>query len=691
MFVFKSFLFRLFVPFFLICVSSFIYGQEEFNQSYTREWGTYFNTPVNISINNDNSLWSAFQGLSDFEELIDAFFITSDAYQTSYGGGTRDAVICKLSSDGELLYGSYFGGDGYVAVSSINALNNQVYLTGRANIQANIASSGAHQETSNEVSRTAFIAKFDDDGEVNWATYLAGDRSVRINDSTVDTDGNLYFLGVTSSFGYATTGAFKENSLPPVYNEETDSTTYFYYLILGKMSSEGVLEWLTYYSPDYTFSQDGDTTISIGVGGPQKSIVSDNDNNIYVTDRVLPDDRLLNASDTNFYATPDAHQSQTNGDTDIFISKFNSDGERLWSTYFGGEGDERHQELHFGEDQQLYIIMNSNSEGLATSGVLEETLTQDEDVLTVKLDASDGSITWATYLDLQPIFFKAISTNSKGNLFLTSQSTTENYIIEDTWEDALGTISDLQLIKLSVDASEVEWSTYYNGEVPTNLGNINRMVHGADNSFYFTGRTESDTEIASEGSFAENRVTEDGTFNGFVAKFVPCQQVPQPVLESPQEFNAGQTLSNIELTPIEWTGSTPVYTWYADEEGENELSENTALQNGEVYYLGMQIRGCQEAFYPVQIGTLSTVDEDFFELSIYPNPTRGEINIQANLTEDFSVKIFSLQGKLMLEEHLSVNTANHYKISTDQILSKGMYLIQLESQGKHQIKKLMVE
>lgn len=101
MFVFKSFLFRLFVPFFLICVSSFIYGQEEFNQSYTREWGTY-SLEFYISIDN-NVLWLSAAPSEDQEEFISTNFITPNAQKNEFGSGNIETLICKLSSDGELL------------------------------------------------------------------------------------------------------------------------------------------------------------------------------------------------------------------------------------------------------------------------------------------------------------------------------------------------------------------------------------------------------------------------------------------------------------------------------------------------------------------------------------------------------------------------------------------------------------
>ncbi|MGM0636336.1 MAG: T9SS type A sorting domain-containing protein [Bacteroidota bacterium] len=616
-------------------------------------------------------------------------FITDNAHQPDFGGGNRDALLCQLSPDGDLLYGTYFGGDGYVGVQSINAKNNQVYITGSASISADIATLGAHQETSDLVSRTAYIAKFTDDGSLDWATYLAGDGPVNIRDSAVDSAGNFYFFGSSKSSNLATPGAFKEDTLPPEFDEETEEFNYYNYIILGKFSHQGNLEWLTYYSPDPNEDLDDNSFGFIPM--TNNAITIDSNDDLYVTANAIPDSELSSPTDDGFYATANAHQSQINGGTDIFISKFDSNGNRIWSTYFGGNENDRLPYLKVGEDDQLYLSLIASSNALATSGVIEESLPEENSILAVKFNPIQGSAIWSTYLDIQAISFVACSANSNGNLFLTVQSDNENYSIANTWEDSLETISDLQLIKLSKDASAVEWSTFYNGEIPTSVANVNPIKFSPDNSFYFSGATSSNTEIASEDSFAENRITDEGQFNGFVAKFVPCNEVPHPVLESPQELEDEQTLDDIEMTPIDWSGSTPTYTWYTDEEGTNEISENTPAQNGETYYLGMQIRGCQEVLFPVEIGTLSIADEDFFELAVFPNPSSGKFSIQGSFSEDFSVKVFSQQGKLLHQSDLKPKSTNEYHFDLAKQLSSGIYLLQIESEGKHQVKKLIVE
>src|SRR5690606_31247302 len=41
-----------------------------------------------------------------------------------------------------------------------------------------------------------------------------------------------------------------------------------------------------------------------------------------------------------YFGTPGSHQPSLAGESDIYLSKFSLDGARLWSTHFGGPGEE---------------------------------------------------------------------------------------------------------------------------------------------------------------------------------------------------------------------------------------------------------------------------------------------------------------------------------------------------------------
>jgi len=74
-------------------------------------------------------------------------------------------------------------------------------------------------------------------------------------------------------------------------------------------------------------------------------------------------------------------------------------------------------------------------------------------------------------------------------------------------------------------------------------------------------------------------------------------------------------------------------------------------------------------------------------ISIYPNPTNGKVNIVLPKGEYFHFTLYDLQGRLVLQKD---NIAERFVFDTKEI-SKGTYLIKLESvKGKYS-RKLLIE
>jgi hypothetical protein len=71
-------------------------------------------------------------------------------------------------------------------------------------------------------------------------------------------------------------------------------------------------------------------------------------------------------------------------------------------------------------------------------------------------------------------------------------------------------------------------------------------------------------------------------------------------------------------------------------------------------------------------GPLSNDEMEINEISLFPNPTNGVINIQSNQPQ--KVKIFTLEGKLI--DNIQIFSNTQYDAS---YLSKGIYFIQLEN------------
>ena len=82
---------------------------------------------------------------------------------------------------------------------------------------------------------------------------------------------------------------------------------------------------------------------------------------------------------------------------------------------------------------------------------------------------------------------------------------------------------------------------------------------------------------------------------------------------------------------------------------------------------------------------LSNPNFDQLQLRIYPNPTNSElVTIQSPVSGDKNIKLFDINGRLVLNKNLNSDYLN-----IDSIES-GMYFVQVTVEGKISTSKLIV-
>ena len=149
------------------------------------------------------------------------------------------------------------------------------------------------------------------DPSLVYSTYLGGSNSDQGTRIAVDSSGNAYVIGSTSSSNFPTTvGAFQTTlrTTPPSDNA-----------FVSKLNSSGsALVYSTYLGGSNTL-----TPVESGNG-----IAVDSSGNAYVTG---------STGSSDFPTTPGAFQTTLRGTGNAFVSKLNSSGSALvYSTYLGG-------------------------------------------------------------------------------------------------------------------------------------------------------------------------------------------------------------------------------------------------------------------------------------------------------------------------------------------------------------------
>ncbi len=332
----------------------------KFNAEGDRVWATYFG---GIGPENGYSIATDKQGnvYMTGETSISTNIATAGAHQMT-NGGNIDAYLAKFSSTGVLLWATYYGGTAADYGRNVTVDNDgNVYLAGNTASNNNIATAGAHQNTLGG-SNDAFLAKFNSEGVRQWATYYGGTGTETGFSIDVDGTNNVYLTGLTAS----TNNIAVAGSYQPVKRAGNDA-----YLV--KFNSNGVRQWSTYLGGN---NNDNATSLKI-----------DKQDNIYISG---------NTSSTNF-PVKDALQPANGGGTDAFLTKFNSDGNLLWSTYYGNTGTENGRHINVGIDGFVYLSGITNSAiGIASGNVIQETHGGNNDAFLVKFTAV-GKREWATY------------------------------------------------------------------------------------------------------------------------------------------------------------------------------------------------------------------------------------------------------------------------------------------------------
>jgi hypothetical protein len=167
--------------------------------------------PWDVAVDlNDNVYITGVTSSNDFP-------VTASASDTLYGG-TDDAFLIKLSSDGSrLIYSTYIGGTGKDGGRGIVVdKTGKAYLTGCTRSSDFLVTSDAYDKTYNGAGSDQwawgdpFLLVMNAEGtQIEYSTYLGGSADEEAYGIAMDKQGGVYLCGVTSSSNFPTTeGAY---------------------------------------------------------------------------------------------------------------------------------------------------------------------------------------------------------------------------------------------------------------------------------------------------------------------------------------------------------------------------------------------------------------------------------------------------------------------------------------------------
>lgn len=268
-----------------------------------------------------------------------------------------------------------------VAGANVGLLDNQIELETRENkliesmpkVYSVNGNSRLEKSADYELTDSGYSIQYSSyDGElvidpyIIYSTYYGGSFHEHLYGVGSDSISNTYACGTTSSSSnIATSGAyFQTNS---IYGN----------MFLVKFDDEGQRQWGTYIHSSYP--------------NPRKLEI-DGAGNIYMAGITGSGDNL---------ATPGAHQEIFGGDyNDTFLAKFTNDGFPIWSTLYGGEGNDILNGLAMSNDALYLTGYTSSHTQISTPGsFLDTTMVSgwNNDGFIAKFDTS-GVLEVATYV-----------------------------------------------------------------------------------------------------------------------------------------------------------------------------------------------------------------------------------------------------------------------------------------------------
>ena len=331
------------------------------------------------------------------------FPVTSNAFQSVWGGGL-DGFLARISSDGsQLLYSTYLGGPGDEAITSmiLNA-DGSLWMSGVASQAGLPASANAFQPQPNGIDNS-FVAKaqFDQSGNLQlpYLTFIGGSQSGETNGPgegwgsslALDATGNIYIAGTTQSSNYPVTANAYEQ--PVTLSHGCDNSP-----------NPNTIGVVTKFSPDlsqmlYSTYFGGKTEDQNGSPVCNQVIVSielDAKGNIWL---------YGDTAESDFPVTANAISSQLNGNgaagQQAFLAELSADGSTLlYGTYLGGTGQDSAGSMAFDTAGNIWLTGSSNATNYpVTSDALQAQNSSGGFNFTLTELSSDGAtILYSTYL-----------------------------------------------------------------------------------------------------------------------------------------------------------------------------------------------------------------------------------------------------------------------------------------------------
>jgi hypothetical protein len=325
-------------------------------------------------------------------------------------GGAADAFVTKLAADGaSIVFSTFLGGSGDESGNAIAVGPGGIVAVAGSTASSNFPVLNAFQPAK-AAGTDAFVVVYGATGtSIAWATCLGGAGDDSANAVAADVGGNIYVAGTTESSNFPML-----NALQPTLRGAQDA-------FVVKFAPGGAsLKYSTYV---------GGTGLETG-----RAMAVDS----------LAEVCLTGSTTSADFPTASAYQStHGGGGTDAFVVKLNSLGSaRIYSTYFGGSGDDSGQAIAVDPGGNVYVAGQTTSTNLPLANALDSTVGA-ADAFLAKFDPVGTTLMMSTYYggsgtDLG----RGVAVDIWGNAYVTGQTASSDLPLASPYQAALAGSSD---------------------------------------------------------------------------------------------------------------------------------------------------------------------------------------------------------------------------------------------------------
>ncbi|MGD0855571.1 MAG: SBBP repeat-containing protein [Dehalococcoidia bacterium] len=343
-----------------------------------------------------------------------------------YADDNADVFVAKLNSNGVLQWNTFLGGAGDDEKGTI-ALDSSgnIYIAGQSHNSWQGDSAPVRAFTISPDGMDVFAAKLNNNGVLQWNTFLGGSGNDECGGIAVDTSGYIYVAG--------TSDATWQGDNPPRQAFTAGNQDAF----AAKLNNNGALQWNTFLGgSDYTHGS---------------AIAVDSTGNIYI------------AGDSN--ASWGSPLRAYKAGNDAFAARLNNNGDLQWNTFLGGSLNDYSSSIATDTGGNVYIA--GDSEASWGSPLRAHNTGSNPDAFAAKLNSS-GALVWNTFLGgSDGNAGNGIAVNSSGNIYVTGYSTS-------TWGSPVWAYTasmDVLLAKLNNNGA-LQWNTFLGGTGDDSGGGI---------------------------------------------------------------------------------------------------------------------------------------------------------------------------------------------------------------------------